>query len=460
MSDLFSSNSPAAAPDSGRSGIFSWRAAWLLPVAVLCGFAVLFLLLFRDRLLPARDVKITPALVIEETLENRRASAPSGKMLFQASGWIEPDPLPIKATALQDGVVDEVLVLEGQAVKKGDVLATLVGIDTKLARDSAEAELQMAEASFRAHCIGTLVQIQNLEAETAGLASDQADLDEASDQLQRIENTSSANYGEGQRVAARLNQTRKQAALTERKARIEAIREDFNRIAYEASAMEAKVNAAKAALAKAELAHDRTRILSPIDGRVLRLHAAPGQKKMLAMDDVDSSPIAILYRPDQLQVRVDVPLVDASGLSVGQSANIRCSLLQDRIFKGEVTRITGEADLQRNTLQAKVRIVDPDEKLRPEMLCRVEFLDTESGGPMSASDLSVYVPESAIQPDQTVWIYDPASHLADRRAVTAANETRDGYRRIREGIRAGERVILDPENLRIGQRVNPISENP
>ncbi|MBK1882728.1 efflux RND transporter periplasmic adaptor subunit [Luteolibacter pohnpeiensis] len=459
MSDLFSNHLSDFSPSgfTPRAGVFR-RMTWLLPAGILLGFVLIFLLLFRDQLLPSPEVKIAPALLLEEALQNTKSTPVSGKMLFQASGWIEPDPLPVKATALQDGVIDEVHVLEGQSVKKGDLLATLVAIDTQLECDTAKAELQMAESNYQAHCTGTLVRIQELEAEKAGLVADQADLDEALDQLKRIETTSSANYGEGQRVAARLNKTRKEAAIGERKARIDAISEDFNRIAYEATAMEAKVNAAKAALAKAELAHQRTRILSPIDGRVLRLMAAPGQKKMLGMDEVDSATIAILYQPEHLQVRVDVPLADASGLSVGQMANIRCNLLPDQIFHGEVTRITGEADLQRNTLQAKVRIEAPDDKLRPEMLCRVEFLEAGSRETKASSNLSIYIPREALQPDNSAWIYDPASQRVERRSVIPADETREGYQRIREGIRAGERVVLNPENLRSGQRVHPTSD--
>ena len=62
-------------------------------------------------------------------MEASKAAAPAnstavGAMLFQASGWIEPDPLPIKSTALVDGVVQEVHVLEGQLVKKGEIIAT------------------------------------------------------------------------------------------------------------------------------------------------------------------------------------------------------------------------------------------------------------------------------------------------------------------------------------------------
>ena len=59
---------------------------------------------------------------------------------FQASGWIEPDPLPVKATALISGVVDEVFVLEGESVGEDDIIATLVDDDAEL--DLATAELR------------------------------------------------------------------------------------------------------------------------------------------------------------------------------------------------------------------------------------------------------------------------------------------------------------------------------
>ena len=135
----------------------------------------------------------------------------------------------------------------------------------------------------------------------------------------------------------------------------------------------------------------------------------------------------------------------------------RCSnLLPDQVFEGEVTRITGEADLQRNTLQAKVRITAPDEKLRPEMLCRVEFLDTSttpSVGSQDSSSLAVYIPQSALV-DGAVWVCDPDTNRATKREVISS-ATRENLHRIDEGIRPGEWVILDPSNLSENQRLNP-----
>jgi multidrug efflux pump subunit AcrA (membrane-fusion protein) len=438
------------------------RAAALLPIAILAGFAILFLLLFRDRLIPAKDVQVSPARAIESVPdpEAKPTALPaSGRLLFQASGWIEPDPLPVKVTALTDGVIDQVHVLEGQLVKKGELLATLVEVDSKLAMDLAARETALLKASLEAHSMGTQIANQQMAAEKAGLISDEADATEATGLLRRIELTPDRAISENDRIIARLGKSRSHAARDGRKARIEEIGHEITRISHEVIALEQGIQAAEIKLAQATLAHARTRIVAPADGRVLRLLAAPGQKKMIAMDDVDSATIAILYDPASLQVRVDVPLADAVGLSVGQRAKIRCNLLPDVIFEGEVTRINGEADLQRNTLQAKVRISNPDEKLRPEMLCRVEFLDTApvSQKTASAGDLSVFVPESALL-EETVWICDPDSRRVSRRPVDPSNESREGYRRLNSGVRPGEWVVLDPSGLRENQRVNPIQQ--
>ena len=138
-------------------------------------------------------------------------------------------------------------------------------------------------------------------------------------------------------------------------------------------------------------------------------------------------------------------------------AKIRCGLLPEKVFNGEVTRITGEADLARNTLQAKVRIADPIDQLRPEMLCRVEFLGSATAVPGQSGDglLATWIPEAAVA-DGAAWVCDPESKRVEKRAVQVSTETREGHVRITEGLRPGEHVVLSPKNLREGQRVNPV----
>lgn len=438
----------------------------LLPVGLLLGFVFFFGLLFRDRLLPATKVKVFQAVAIEEKSAAAdpagKKPAPAGALLFQASGWIEPDPLPVKATALTDGIVEEVHVLEGGLVKKGDLLATLIGADHRIERDLMAAKLAEMKAMFDAHCVGTQIQIRKMDIQKAALAVAEANAAEAENKLTRYEKLSEGAITVDERIAVRFDHTRSLAQVDAEKARIGEIAENLNQIAYEMLALQARIKGAEGELEKAELAYSRTRITAPADGRVLALMAAPGQKKMVGMDEEDSATIAVLFDPAHLQVRVDVPLGDAAGLSVGQRARIRCNLLPDEIFEGEVTRIEGAADLQRNTLQAKVRIESPDDKLRPEMLCRVEFLETampsQNAGEMAdgSSSIAVYVPVSAVSGGEA-WICDADSLRAEQRRVVTSTKRGD-LLRVDEGIRPGEWVVTGASGLKAGQRLKPLFE--
>ena len=99
------------------------RRRWhgLLPAAIVAGFVLVFLLLFGDRLWPAAKVSVIPVLAVEQAGGESSVAVPPAAgdpaklpMLFQASGWIEPDPLPTKATVLIETILaafemDEIL---------------------------------------------------------------------------------------------------------------------------------------------------------------------------------------------------------------------------------------------------------------------------------------------------------------------------------------------------------------
>lgn len=445
------------------------RRGWWLPVGIFVGFGLLFVVLYRDRLLPARGVRVVPAMAVEAgaegVVEREVAGADGGvgaggRVVFQASGWVEPDPLPVKVAALTDGFVDRVEVLQGEVVKKGEVIATLVDVDSRLARDAAVAEVAMLEAEVAGLLAGRETGEFRLAAVRAGLLASEADAGEVAERLRRYEGLSEGSVPETERIAARYEDAKRKAEVAAARALIQERERELKKIDHEVAAMRAKLEVARAMLAQAELAHERTRVVAPMDGRVMRLMAMPGQKKMVTMEDEDSSTIAVLYDPGKLQVRVDVPLADASGLAVGQPVRIRCNLLPDEVIAGEVTRIEGMADLQRNTLQAKVRILEPREKLRPEMLCRAEFLRvvgdaaSASGGGWQGRRLVVFVPEEALG-DGGVWVCDPDSRRVSRRPVEVGDEVRGNYRRLDGGLRPGEWVVTDPKGLRDGQRVAP-----
>jgi HlyD family secretion protein len=140
-------------------------------------------------------------------------------------------------------------------------------------------------------------------------------------------------------------------------------------------------------------------VTAPADGVVMKLLAAPG-----AEVGPTGTGIVAIYDPKRLQARVDVPLASAAGVTVGQDVEIRSEVLAGRSTRGTVIRVQHESDLLKNTLQVKVRLIDPDPILRPETLCRARFL--APAGAAGAEITRFRVPRAAVR-DGDVFVIDP-----------------------------------------------------
>ena len=139
------------AVDRGKKDRHSLRARrnlfsrYILPGALVAGFLMLVTWAAKDVLLPPRSVTVVP--VFSTTAKVQQTGTP----LFQAAGWIEPRPTPIRVAALAPGVVQSLLVVEDQEIKQGDPVAELVRDDAKLAYDAAIANLQLRQAELEEH---------------------------------------------------------------------------------------------------------------------------------------------------------------------------------------------------------------------------------------------------------------------------------------------------------------------
>ena len=452
--------------------------AWLLPLALLIGFLTILALLFGKRLLPAVEVKTAPVVTLRLGDEGGKEEAPPvvvttsspgirGSMLFQASGWIEPDPYIIYVPTLINGVVDKLHVLEGQAVKKDELIATLIDDDAQLNLREAEQKITTHKARISAHCSGAEIANAELVAAQRKIDFKKAELAVAVDHLKRLQSVPAGTVPVQHVVQARLAKVQKEALVAEVETEIPRLRARLAQIEFERIAMTASLSELQTARDRTQLAMDRTRITAPMDGVVLRLHAAPGKKRMLDMDDPKSEVIVELYNPNKLQARIDVPLTEAAGLRTGQVVELVSDLLPDVTLMGKVTRISGEADLQRNTLQAKVSIKNPDHRLRPEMLLRAKFYgvaaSTSSSGnvaPSTSQRLALYAPEIAIINESSVWVVSPDS-TAELRQLKLGDDRRKNHRRVLEGLKSGEQVILPPHtNLKNGTRITIVNSKP
>ncbi|MGB0743268.1 MAG: efflux RND transporter periplasmic adaptor subunit [Opitutales bacterium] len=450
--------------------------ARFLPWLLLAAFVVLAWWLFGHRFERGREVELVKVVTVRaqgsasQKVEAEAAVALEGGQnfegptLFQASGWVEPDPLMLRATALYSGVVDVVHVLEGERVEKGQLLATMVDDDAKLDLQTAQAALGEAKAAYLSHEAQCQAAEAFLVSKKREVSAAHARLEELVDESNRLSDIGPTGVSEGSIKQAALRVKSQKAVVESAEAKEDEAEAALRSSRSSLKLAEAVVQRADAELGRRQLALERTRILSPVDGRIQRLFAAPGKKRILAMDDPESATIATLYQPDKLQARIDVPLEEAAQLVIGQPVRLRSTLLSDRIFKGRVTRIDGQADLQRNTLQAKVQILDPADQLRPEMLCRAEFLSSGQGSGMgsggssaSSGRVALYVPESAIilERDQSiVWALDASGERIEQREMRLSQERREEHVRVLEGLRPGDVVVNNPSaDLEAGERV-------
>jgi len=163
-------------------------------------------------------------------------------------------------------------------------------------------------------------------------------------------------------------------------------------------------------------------------------------------DNPASARVLSLYDPKRIQVRVDVPLVDAAKVGVGQPAEIVVDVLPDRTFSGAVTRVLHEANIQKNTLEVKAALADPDPQLRPEMLARVRFLakvESEKAGETERA----FVPETAVRSAggvPQVWVvreFDGNRGFASARPVRIGRTRVDGWIDVTDGVQAGDLVV-------------------
>ena len=385
MSELNESIGPSATPTGPKSKLHvirSIRTHWLalgLVALILTPMAIWPALgTFRsvDRVRVARVLPVvTSVSQADARVDANTVPAPPTRTV-QAPGWLEPDPYYTAVIALADGVVETVHVLEGQSVRSGQLIAELVSEDAELSLRQAEARVETMRAMLeRAQAEHEAAQTdwdepvernRQVAATAAAFAEAKAELDRLPADIRAREADTNRWEEEHKRVVQAFEQgaatTRERLVadyeLSSSQAELESLRQQEDVLGARVARLEAEAVAAEraaelrvterlaldraaAAVADAQAALDqsvaqrdearlrldRMTITSLMDGNVLRRLKSPGDKVMLGMDDPHSSHVVHLYDPKKLQVRVDVPLADASLIRVGQVCEVVVDVL-------------------------------------------------------------------------------------------------------------------------------------
>ena len=102
-------------------------------------------------------------------------------------------------------------------------------------------------------------------------------------------------------------------------------------------------------------------------------------------------------------------------------------------------------DRTRGTVKVKVEILDPDDKLFPELAATVHFLPSQTGNSPDANRSFLFVPKSAVFQENGhdhVWVIGKTNTIRKRPVEVAT--TTDALARVESGLEAGESVVLNP----------------
>jgi ABC exporter DevB family membrane fusion protein len=272
-----------------------------------------------------------------------------------APGRVEPLSEEVEIGSEIDGRLAQVHVEEGQSVRKGQVLATLVNAD--YAARVQLAESLIAERRAELERLHNGARDQERRESSAFVDEAKAVLEQTRTERDRrqflldkgaISRTEFESASRDFQVAsARAEAARQRASLVQADTRIEEI----HRAEAEIVSAEARAAEARALLAK-------TVIVSPINGVVLRKNQRTGEN----VSSQATSPILTLGDTSHLRVRVDVDETDVARVASGQNVIIKVSAYGDRTFNGKVTRV-GRILGKKN-----IRTGDPAERVDTKVL--------------------------------------------------------------------------------------------
>jgi HlyD family secretion protein len=160
-------------------------------------------------------------------------------------------------------------------------------------------------------------------------------------------------------------------------------------------------------------------------------------------------------------VELDINQNDFARLGSRQKATVTTDAFPDRHYDGAIDEVSPEANRQKATVQVKVKILQPDSFLRPEMNASVAFLAekkpvvNQGATHGNAEPPSVVIPSSAVRGGAVFVLV--AGRAVRRPVKTGATMTLSGGGqgvRIEQGLIGGEDLILSPpESLKDGDLV-------
>ena len=293
------------------------------------GIALLVLCLVVSSILGKREkpIPVTTDKAVRKTIIQT----------VSATGKVQPE-VEVKISPEVAGEIIELPVVDGQPVKKGDLLV-------RIKPDSYNAQLQAQIAAISA-AKSTSAQLK------AAATKTEQDLRRAQDLYSK-------------RMISESEFTAAKTAHDAATSTFESSLHDIER--------------AEAASTQARDQLSKTTIYSPIDGIVTLLNSKLGER-VVATNQFAGTEVMRVADLSRMEARVDVNENDVVTVKIGDKAKITIDAYGEREFSGVVAQIantgktTGAGTQEEVTnFEVKVRMNNPDVQLRPGLSCNADI---------------------------------------------------------------------------------------
>jgi HlyD family secretion protein len=283
-----------------------------------------------------------------------------------ASGEIKPTTYT-NITAQGFGRITEIVVKEGEHIKKGDKLLLQENVQ-------ATADVQAQSAAINSNQSGVQAAEASYKAAQSDLMQQQANLEKANLDFERGKGL----YRDGLIPKQDFDQRKTSydaavAGAESSRARMQAQKAQLEQV-------RSQLDQNKAVLVRTKDILSKTTYLSPINGIVSYLPVRLGEYVVPGIQNANGSFLMTLSDMSVVTSEVKVDETDIVNVKIGQDADVTIDAVPGKIFKGKVTEIGSQAVLRSSGLattqtttsnqEAKdfkvvVTLASPPENLRP-----------------------------------------------------------------------------------------------
>ena len=365
---------PTMAAPPKRKGARRRLSTILIVLAVLTGAG----LLWRYQILQKSTKDLSPYTV--------EASQGSLSGVITASGELKAKRR-VNVSPRNRGLLDQLLVEEGDLVEEGETLAVMDRGDFEDRLDERQALLRQAEAAFRAK----------------------------QDDYRRREGL----FQQGV-VSA----------------------DSFNTIRSDMVAAQANVIAAKERIQQLQEEGRQLVIRAPFSGTITARYAEPGAfvtPTTSASTNAGATSSSVVELSQGLEVVARVPESDIGRIAIGQKAQIRVDAFPDERFQARVSEIAPRAEKQDNvtSFEVELDLVEPDQKLLIGMTADIDFQTGRSAERTLVPTVAIVTENGkpgvllvGEQQEPTFQAVELGSSSGDRTAIL-------------NGLKPGTRVFID-----------------